>query len=141
LLRYHASMPAPFNERQALERERAELPGQLARYQRELDATPQEQRERRERLTWQIRRVQQRMAEVEARLAPIGQVSVPLGRTKHESTGGAITSRSLDEASSWKGVGCFMQECLVVRLTTAKRMEADGLRGEIHVAANEPMRP
>jgi len=35
-------MPAPTNERQALERERAELPTHLANYQRELDATPQE---------------------------------------------------------------------------------------------------
>jgi hypothetical protein len=34
-----------------------------------LDATPLEQRERRERLEWQIRRVQKRIAEVEARLA------------------------------------------------------------------------
>jgi hypothetical protein len=39
LLRYHASMPAPTNERQALEREREELPGQIATYQAELDAT------------------------------------------------------------------------------------------------------
>jgi len=62
-------MPAPTNERQALERERAELPAHVANYQRELDATPQEHRERRERLVWQIRRVQERMAEVEARLA------------------------------------------------------------------------
>ena len=37
LLRYHASMPAPTNERQALERERDELPGQLAGDQKELD--------------------------------------------------------------------------------------------------------
>jgi hypothetical protein len=44
------------------------LPAHVANYQRELDATPQEQRERRERLTWQIRRVKKRMAEVEARL-------------------------------------------------------------------------
>jgi len=40
-------MPAPTNERQSLERERDELPAQLAGYQKELDATPQEQRERR----------------------------------------------------------------------------------------------
>ena len=59
-------MPAPTNERQALERERAELPSQLAHYQRELDATPQENRERRERLAWQIRRAEKRMAEIEA---------------------------------------------------------------------------
>jgi hypothetical protein len=62
-------MPRPSNERQALERERRELPGQVADYQRELDATPPDQRERRERLVWQIRRVQKRMAEVERRLA------------------------------------------------------------------------
>jgi hypothetical protein len=62
-------MPRPLNERQAFERERREPPGQVADYQRELDATPQDQRERRERLVWQIRRVQKRMAEVERRLA------------------------------------------------------------------------
>jgi septal ring factor EnvC (AmiA/AmiB activator) len=62
-------MSAPTNERQALERERAELLAHVANYQRELDATPREQRERRERLTWQIRRAQKRMAEVAARLA------------------------------------------------------------------------
>jgi hypothetical protein len=74
LLRYHASMPAPTNERQALERERerAELPAHVANYQRELNATPQENRERRERLQWQIRRVQKRMAEVHARLTAAG---------------------------------------------------------------------
>jgi septal ring factor EnvC (AmiA/AmiB activator) len=66
-------MPAPTNERQALERERAELPTHLANYQRELDATPQEHRERRERLAWQIRRVEKRMAEVRARLTAAGR--------------------------------------------------------------------
>ncbi len=55
--------------------------------------------------------------------------------------GGAITSRSLDEASSWKAVGRFVQERLVKRLTTAKRMEADGLGVEIDLAANEAMGP
>jgi hypothetical protein len=65
-------MPAPTNERQALERERVELPGQLAGNQKELDATPLDQKERRERLSWQIRRVKKRMAEVEARLAGPG---------------------------------------------------------------------
>ena len=64
-------MPAPTNERQALEMERAELPAHVANYQRELDATPQEQGERRERLEWQIRRVRIRMAEVEVRLTPL----------------------------------------------------------------------
>lgn len=61
-------MPAPTSERQALERERAELPAHVVNYRRELDATPQENRERRERLEWQIRRVEKRMAEVRARL-------------------------------------------------------------------------
>ena len=50
-------MSRPTNERQALERERDELPAHVANYQRELDATPKEQKERRERLEWQIRRV------------------------------------------------------------------------------------
>ncbi len=66
-------MPAPNNERQSLERERAELPGQIAAYQRELDATPPENKARREMREWQIRRVQKRMAEVEARLAMLGE--------------------------------------------------------------------
>jgi hypothetical protein len=61
-------MPAPTNERQALERERAELPTHIANYQRELDATPQEQRERRER-PWQIRRAEKRTKDLKARLA------------------------------------------------------------------------
>jgi hypothetical protein len=62
-------MPAPINEQQALERERAELPAHVANYQRELDATPQGHGERRERLEWQIRRVKNRIAEIQARLA------------------------------------------------------------------------
>jgi hypothetical protein len=65
-------MPAPTNERQVLERERAELPAHVANYQRELDATPQENRERRERLAWQIQRVEKRMAEVQERLGRTG---------------------------------------------------------------------
>ena len=66
-------VPAPTNERQALERERDELPSHVTNYQRELDATPQENRERRERLEWQIRRVEKRMAEVHARLMAAGR--------------------------------------------------------------------
>jgi hypothetical protein len=62
-------MPAPTSERQALERERKELPGQIAAYQRELDATPAENKARRERLEWQIWRDRKRMAEIEAKLA------------------------------------------------------------------------
>ena len=69
LLRYHASMPPPTNERQALEQERAELPSQIAAYESELDATPPEHKARREMRAWQIRRAQKRLAEVEARLA------------------------------------------------------------------------
>jgi hypothetical protein len=41
-------MPAPYNERQALERERGELPGQLATYQGDLDATAPGHKARRE---------------------------------------------------------------------------------------------
>lgn len=62
-------MPAPNNERQALERERGELPEQLATYQSELDATAAEHKDRREKILWQIRRVQKRIAEIDARLA------------------------------------------------------------------------
>jgi hypothetical protein len=62
-------MPRPRNERQALEEERdVELPAQVAAYRRDLDATPRENKERREFLEWQIRRVEKRMADVEVRL-------------------------------------------------------------------------
>jgi hypothetical protein len=61
-------MPAPTNERQALEQERVELPGQIIAHQAKLAATPAENKARRERLMWQIRRVQKRMAEVDALL-------------------------------------------------------------------------
>jgi predicted nucleic acid-binding Zn-ribbon protein len=63
-------MPAPTNERQAWERElREELPAQLAKYQEELAAMLSESRERRERLDWQIKRVEKRVATIRARLA------------------------------------------------------------------------
>ena len=62
-------MPAPTNEWHALERERGELPDQIAAYQRELATTPAENKTRREMLEWQIRRDQKRMAEIGARLA------------------------------------------------------------------------
>ena len=65
-------MPASTNERQALEREQAELSAQLADYRREIAATGGEYQERRERLAWQIRRAQKRLEEVEARLARAG---------------------------------------------------------------------
>jgi hypothetical protein len=67
-------MPPPRYDRQALEHERdVELPAQLAGYRRELDATPIESPERRERLEWQIRRAEKRLAEIEARLAMLGE--------------------------------------------------------------------
>jgi peptidoglycan hydrolase CwlO-like protein len=54
-------MPRPKNERESLEQELDELPAQIAAYQRELDATSIEFKERRERLEWQIRRAEKRI--------------------------------------------------------------------------------
>jgi hypothetical protein len=66
-------MPPPRYDRQALEHERdVELPAQLAGYKRDLEATPRENKERRERLEWQIRRAEKRMADVKTRLARLG---------------------------------------------------------------------
>jgi len=63
-------MPRHFNERQSLEHElRDELPAQLAAYRQELENAPVIRRTRRERLEWQIREREKRLAEVEARLA------------------------------------------------------------------------
>jgi hypothetical protein len=62
-------MPAPHNEWQALELERAELPNQLAAYQRELEGTAPTRKERCAWLEWQIRRAQKRIGEIDARLA------------------------------------------------------------------------
>ena len=60
-------MPRLFNERQSLERElREELPAQLA-----------VSRTRRERLEWEIRRVQNRMADLKATLAKVSAESGP----------------------------------------------------------------
>ena len=42
--------------------------GQLAAYQGDLDATAHEHKARRERLAWQIRRIQKRIAEIDALL-------------------------------------------------------------------------
>jgi chromosome segregation ATPase len=64
-------MPASIKERQALERERAELPGEIAAALTALAVTPLSHKARRERLMWQIQRDQRRMAEIEARLAAI----------------------------------------------------------------------
>jgi hypothetical protein len=63
-------MPAPKNDRRALERERDELPAQIETYERELLATPVEAQEKRERLRWQIRRAEKRLDEINARLTP-----------------------------------------------------------------------
>jgi hypothetical protein len=51
-----------------MERERDELPGQIESYERELLATPVEAQEKRQRLRWQIRRAETRLAEINARL-------------------------------------------------------------------------
>jgi hypothetical protein len=65
LLGYHPSMPRPVTDRQAWERElREELPALLADHQRELAATPPENRD-----PWQIRGAQKRLGEVQTRLA------------------------------------------------------------------------
>ena len=62
-------MPRPVTERQAWEHElREELPAQLAAYRKELDATPLTFRERRERIEWQIRRAEMRLATIKTRL-------------------------------------------------------------------------
>jgi hypothetical protein len=64
-------MPRPRSEGQSFEEELAELPGQVAGHRRELALTPAEDKTRLEWLEWHIRRVQKRMADVEARLAKI----------------------------------------------------------------------
>ncbi len=64
-------MPAPTNERQSFEQERAKLSEQIADYERDLDATLIENRGRREMREWQIRREKKRLADVEVRLAAI----------------------------------------------------------------------
>jgi hypothetical protein len=65
-------MPRPRTERQTLEHERdVELPAQLAGYRRELDATPLTFREPRERIEWQIRRAEMRLATIKTRLATV----------------------------------------------------------------------
>jgi len=70
-------MPAPTNERQSLARElREELPDQLAGYQQKLVAGLAD-KTRQEWLEWHIRRVQKRMADVEARLAKVSAESGP----------------------------------------------------------------
>lgn len=65
-------MPAPPNERQALERERKELTDQLPTLQAKLEATPLSNTARLERLAWQIRRAQKRKTEIDRRFAGMG---------------------------------------------------------------------
>lgn len=62
-------MPRPRSERQAWQEERVETPALIAALQRELAATAAADMESRERLTWRIRRAEQRLAELDARLA------------------------------------------------------------------------
>lgn len=65
-------MPRPRTERQSLEEERdVELPAQLAKYRRDLEATPREDKVRREFIEWQIRFAEKRMADVRRRLAKV----------------------------------------------------------------------
>jgi len=70
-------LPRPFNQRQSLERElREDPPAQLAAYRQELEnGSPH--KVRRERLEWQIREREKRLAEVEARLAKVNAESAP----------------------------------------------------------------
>ena len=48
-----------------------ELPAQLAKYRRDLDATPRRDKTRREVIEWQIRFAEKRMVDVLARLASL----------------------------------------------------------------------
>ena len=61
-------MPAPKDDRAALERERDELPALITTYEHELLATPVEEMEKREQLRWQLRLAEKRLAEINARL-------------------------------------------------------------------------
>jgi predicted RNase H-like nuclease (RuvC/YqgF family) len=74
------AIPRPRHERQALEEGLAELPAQIAAYERELDATPPENQVRREMREWQIRRARKRLAELEPRLAALTAEAVRLRR-------------------------------------------------------------
>ena len=57
------------SDREGWEEELKELTALLAQYHRELEATRVEDKDRRERLRWQLRRAEKRMTEVRARLA------------------------------------------------------------------------
>ena len=64
-------MPRPLDERQGLEQERDELTAQIATDQRELAATTDQDRTRRQFLSWRIKRAQNRITFIEIRLAAI----------------------------------------------------------------------
>jgi len=64
-------MPAPNDERQALEQERCELRARLTTDHQELEVTPPQTRTRREFLVWRIRQAELRLAAIEARLAAL----------------------------------------------------------------------
>ena len=71
LLRYHASVPRPLSDRRKWEEELAELPLKVAEHQAALAALPPGDRKWRDFHTWLLRRAEQRMADLEARLASI----------------------------------------------------------------------
>jgi len=64
-------MSPPLTERQSLETALAELTKDLVCYRAELDAMPLDAKARRQMKTWQIQRAQRRMADLQARLAPM----------------------------------------------------------------------
>jgi hypothetical protein len=64
-------MPTPPNERRSLEQELAEIPGQITARRAEWATTPAVNKARRQRLVWQIKEREKRLAYVQARLAAI----------------------------------------------------------------------
>lgn len=64
-------MPAPRNEREALERERDELLKLIHSLQLDLDTTPGAALDRREQLQSQLRRAEQRLADLRERLTAL----------------------------------------------------------------------
>ena len=61
-----AGMPRPRTEREAWEQERAEIPAQIAAWHEMLAAIPATDPDRREMLTWTIRRAERRLAALDA---------------------------------------------------------------------------